>query len=102
MLADPATHGIGADQEHPAAAGKGVAQRRGVVEVAVADVGTASAQLAQGLRTASDEDEVLRREALQQLFGDEAAKVARRSRDDDAHGNLRSVERDLPLSTGSR
>jgi hypothetical protein len=85
MLADPATDGIGADQEHPAPAGKGVAQRRRVIEIAVADVGAASAQLAQSLRSASNEHEVLRSEALQQLFGDEAAKVARRSCDDDAH-----------------
>src|SRR2546428_10840189 len=99
MLADPATHGIGADQEHPAAAGKGVAQRRRVVEVAVADVGTASAHLAQGLRTASDEDEVLRREALQQLFGDAAANVARPTPGLDAHRNIRAVEPDVALST---
>jgi hypothetical protein len=45
MLADPATDGIGADQEHAAAAGKGVAERTRVVEVAVADVGAPSAQL---------------------------------------------------------
>src|ERR1700731_2236106 len=92
MLADPATDGIGTDQERPAPARKGVAQRRRVVEVAVANVGTAGAQLAQGLRTARDEHEVLRREALQQLFSDEATKVARRSCDDDAHGNLRSTD----------
>jgi hypothetical protein len=88
MLADPATDGIGADQEHPAAAGKGVAQRSRVVEVAVADVGTASPQLAQRLRTASDEDEVLGRNALQQLFCDEAAEVAGRSCDDEAQSNI--------------
>jgi hypothetical protein len=66
------------------AAGKGIGQRSRVVEVAVADIGAASAQLAQRRRTASDEDELLRGQALQQLFGDEAAKVARRSCDDDA------------------
>src|SRR5690348_12618755 len=86
MLADPATDGIGTDQEHPATAGKRVGQRSRVVEVAVADVRATRAQLAQGLWPASDEDEVLGREALEQSFGDEAAEVARRSCDDDAHG----------------
>jgi hypothetical protein len=85
MLADAATDGIGTDEEHPVAAGKGVGQRGRLVEVAVADVGPASAQLAQGVRTASDEDELLGREALQQLLGHEAAKVSRCSCDDDAH-----------------
>src|SRR5260370_41945234 len=79
------TKGTGGDQEHPAAAGEGVGQRSRIVEVAVAGVGTAGTQLPQGPRTAGDEDEVLRREALQQLFGDEAAQVAGRSGDDDAH-----------------
>ena len=41
----------------------------------------------QRVRTAGDEDEVLGREALQQLFGDEAADVARRSCDDEAHAS---------------
>ena len=85
MLADPATEGVGADQEHPVAAGEGVGQRRRVVEVAVADVGTASVQRAQRVGTARDEDELLGREALQQLFGDKAAEVARCSCDDHAH-----------------
>src|SRR4051794_17756381 len=96
MLAYPPTDAIGTDQEHPAAAGKGVAQRSRVVEVTVADVGTASAQLAQGLRTASHEDELPRREGVHQLLGDKAARVSRRSCDDDAHGNLWSIERDPP------
>jgi hypothetical protein len=68
VLADPATDGIGTDQEHPAAPSKGVAQGSRVVAVAVVVVGTPSAPR-QGLRTASDEDDLLRREALKQLIG---------------------------------
>src|ERR1700704_5530814 len=95
MLAEPATNRISADEEHPTATGKGVAQRSRLVEVAVAHLGAASAKLAQGLRSTSDEDKVLRRDALEQLLGDEAAKMARRSRDDEAHRTAVPVEENM-------
>ena len=55
------------------APGKRLGQRCRVVEVTVADVGTTRAELVQSLRMARDEDEVLWRDALQQLLGDKAA-----------------------------
>ena len=73
MLPDPATDGIGTHQEHSVAPGKRLGQRCRVVQVTVADVGTTSAELVQSLRMARDEDEVLWRDALQQLLGDKVA-----------------------------
>ena len=42
-----------------------------------------------------DEDELLRRDALEQLLADEAAEMTRRSRDDEAHRAALPIEKDI-------
>jgi hypothetical protein len=86
VLTDAVSDGVGADQQHPLAAREGRAQRVRRVEVAVADVGAAQAPLVQRVGTTRDEDQVRGSDTLRQTLGDEAAQVARRSCDDDAHG----------------
>ena len=83
VLAGAAAERVGADQEHPVAASERGAEARGVVEVAVAD--GRAAVLAQGVRPAGDEHELVGLEPLEQPLGDEAAEVAGGSCDDHAH-----------------
>ena len=86
VLRDTATDGVGTDQQHPTAAGEGLPQRAGFVEIAVADVGPTGGELPESLRMTADENQFRRREPLHQALGDHAPELARRSCDDDAHG----------------
>jgi hypothetical protein len=74
-----------ADQQHAVAAGERLRERCRVVEVAGPHLDAPLSKVGEGVRAAAYENELCRRQVVQQVLCGEAAELARRARDDDSH-----------------